>query len=669
MQLTNLTIRDILTQDAKLTFLVGAGSSVDAPSCQPAGRAMMDDIIRYTCSESEIEDILKIKDLRFEQLIGIIQDGFDKELAIINYYDQCDKPNLQHFYLAEMIIKGHFVMTTNFDYLIEFALLELGVPKEEIKIIITKEDFEKYNNPEQLYNQGIKSLYKIHGSTRNLIEDQSTRNTLISTIKAFGSNKEGLNIFQVEPFKRELFNNISKDRTLVIMGYSGSDDFDVVPTLKILDRIKDVVWINFVYDDEGKERSYEIESDDEPINPTEKVNQILYEIQRMNYADHVYRIDVNTSRMIKELVQDKSKISLENFSLSAIEWLENNIKIPNEFLKYYIPYRIYYEFDMYDDAMRCLQLVLQLAKDSENQSWESNATYHIGQILLAKGNHEEALKLFERSLAIEDWLGNLEKKLIILNRLGGISESIGDYMKAFARYETALFISKEINDLSAKALSLSNIGSIYQLKGQYQDAFNLYIEALKIEEQLGDLKNKAMILSKIGGIYFYLKNFQDALKWLEEALKVNELLGDFSEMAAQINNIGIIYKFLGNLPKAKENYERSLNIAKQLGNQKGIAMSIESIGKIYIAQNDYKTAIKMLQEALIMNEKLGDLPGKVRIFSDIGMIYYKKGNYQESLERFENALLIQTKLGLDDHSDSATLKKNIDAIKKKLNIT
>jgi len=75
LKLTNLTIRDILTQDAKLTFLIGAGSSVDAPSCQPAGRAMMDDILRYTCSESEIENIIKIEDLRFEQLIGIIQDG------------------------------------------------------------------------------------------------------------------------------------------------------------------------------------------------------------------------------------------------------------------------------------------------------------------------------------------------------------------------------------------------------------------------------------------------------------------------------------------------------------------------------------------------------------------------------------------------------------------
>ena len=38
MNLTNLTIQDLFTKDAKLTFLVGAGCSVDAPSCLAAGQ-------------------------------------------------------------------------------------------------------------------------------------------------------------------------------------------------------------------------------------------------------------------------------------------------------------------------------------------------------------------------------------------------------------------------------------------------------------------------------------------------------------------------------------------------------------------------------------------------------------------------------------------------------
>ncbi|GAG86591.1 unnamed protein product [marine sediment metagenome] len=131
MKLTNLTIKDLITPDAKLTFLVGAGCSVDAPSCLPAGKEMMDALIDYTCVESEVPKIKEIKELRFEQLIEILSEKLDPELKIIDFYGLCDKPNLQHFFLAEMMKQGQFVLTTNFDFLIEHALEQSGVPKRQ----------------------------------------------------------------------------------------------------------------------------------------------------------------------------------------------------------------------------------------------------------------------------------------------------------------------------------------------------------------------------------------------------------------------------------------------------------------------------------------------------------------------------------------------------------
>ena len=117
MSLVNLSIKDLLLDDLNLTFLVGAGCSVDSPSCLPDTKAMMEAIIRYTCAESEIEKILGLENLSFETLLAIIQEQFDPELKIIDYYELCDKPNIQHYFLAEMIDNGHIVLTTNFDFL------------------------------------------------------------------------------------------------------------------------------------------------------------------------------------------------------------------------------------------------------------------------------------------------------------------------------------------------------------------------------------------------------------------------------------------------------------------------------------------------------------------------------------------------------------------------
>ncbi|MGC7940703.1 hypothetical protein, partial [Pandoraea pneumonica] len=85
-------------------------------------------------------------------------------------------------------------MTTNFDSLIEYALLNSEVPHEKIIPIITKFDFEEYDNPIQLFKKGFKTVYKIYGCPRNIISGEDTRDSIVGTIRALGLNKERKNI-------------------------------------------------------------------------------------------------------------------------------------------------------------------------------------------------------------------------------------------------------------------------------------------------------------------------------------------------------------------------------------------------------------------------------------------------------------------------------------------
>ena len=559
MRLTNLTIRDLINPDSKLTFLAGAGCSIDPPSCLPAGRAMMDAIIDYTCAESEIEGIKKLKNLRFEALVEIIREQLDKELKIIDFYGLCDKPNLQHLFLADMINKGSFVITTNFDFLIEYALLQLGVPDDDIVPVITREDFEEFQDPYEQFEEGKKTVYKIHGSTKNIITKKPTRKSLIATIKAFGSNKEGENVFQLESFKQPAFANITENRSLVIVGYSGSDDFDIVPTLQVLKNLNNIIWINYVHDDEGKELIYEITTDvrDEP-EELDKVDQILVEIKRMNNKVPVYKVNANTHRIVNEILDDKPKLSSEKFSVNTLDWLKKNIRLPSEMEKYYISYKIYWDLDIYDKAMTC----------SEN------------------------------SLRIAEELGDLNEKATALNNIGIIYNIQGNYPGALRRYEKALQIAEQLGDLSGNAIALNNIGEIYRAQGNYSEALKRYEEALQIDEQLGNLSGKAIRLNNIGGIQHAQGNYPEALKLYEEALQIAEQLGNLNGKATRLSNIGMIYRAQGNYPEALMRYEEALQIAEQLGNLSGKATYLNNIGMIYNAQGKYSEALKRYEEAL-----------------------------------------------------------------------
>ena len=130
---------------------------------------------------------------------------------------------------------------------------------------------------------------------------ESTKESLIVTLKELGKNKEGKNIFQIEPFKQKLFRTILKNRILVVMGYSGYDDFDIIPTLKILTNLKKIIWINHIKDLNYEGEITEINKlGQKPLNKKSKVDSLLLEIKKMNYVSKLYKIIIVNGNKSRE---------------------------------------------------------------------------------------------------------------------------------------------------------------------------------------------------------------------------------------------------------------------------------------------------------------------------------------------------------------------------------
>ncbi len=664
MKAVDINLKDLLKENSELTFLVGAGCSVDAPSNLPTGLLMMEAIVNYFFPKSEINKILtfvKSGTLRFEALIEIIGEKLSDKLAIIEYYGLCNKPNAQHFFLAEMIKGGNFVITTNFDFLIEYALLKSCVSKEDIVPVITKEDYEKYNNPKDLYKQGKRTVYKIHGSIKNIITEESTRNSLVATIQGFGLNKEGLNIFQIEPFKRPLFDNISNNCSLIVMGYSGNDDFDIVPTLKVLKNLDCLFWFNFVEHDQGKQQVYEFEAIDP--NYTNKTNQILVDIKRADNIIHVYRVDVNTSRIINELVDGTiSKIS-ENFDLNPYKWFKEKIKIQDDIVKYKVAYEIYKNFDMFRDALRCLEKILTIATELEDIHKKAYALNNIGLIYEKRGNHDEAIKWYKKTLDICKNIHYLAGKMAVLNNIAGIHRARGNFPEGLKLYKEALKISEELGDLPKKLTYINNIGQIYYAQGNYVEALKAYEKVLKHDEQTGNLLKKAIRLNNIGQIYTELGKFEEALRKHKEALMINEQLSNLSGMTNDLNNIGEIFRHQENYDDALTQYEKALKIDEKINDLSGKAVILNNIGLIYKVKQDYNMALNHFKDAFKIHDSLRELEGKASSLRNIADIYNLKNNLTEALNFYEEALKIFEQLGA--LSKIANLLNNIGTIYQK----
>ncbi len=623
-------LNNLFKKKEKLVFLIGAGCSVDSPSCLPAGRKMIETMVRYTCPETEISKILKIEELRFEALVEIIRDRLDDELKVIEYYSQCNKPNIQHFFLADMIRKGQFVMTTNFDLLIEHALLQLSVPKKEIIPVITKEDFIKYTDPNKLLKKKKKTLYKIHGSTVNLITGEDTKESLVATIQAFGSNKTGMNIFEIEPFKRSLFDNITDKRSLIVLGYSGSDDFDIVPTLKVLKNLKNIIWLNFVKNDEGIARAYELNPiSGQNFNNFDKIDRILLEIKQMKYVEHVYRIDVNTSRMIKELMDFTPEISPDRWNLNPSDWLLENIKTPDKKMKLGIAHSIYFELNMYDDAMRILKEFIQEAEASNDS------------LALARG----------------------------YSRIGRIYRDRGNIQEAFVWFMKAVPIARPLGDVLLKVRIFYNLGLILKRRGNFEEAMKLYKEALDDAVKYDKREAKATLINGIAAIYAEQRNYSESSKLYNEALTINEELGNLKGMSVILNNIGMIYYDQHNFPKALEYYEKSIQISKELSDLSNESLVLNNMGAAYQGQMNLQGALDKYNEALQINDRLQDDLGRANCFNNIGTINYHLMRLPDSLKNFEDALQTLNSIGMGNSPRAKLLEENVAQVKSYLAMT
>ncbi|MFX1311992.1 MAG: tetratricopeptide repeat protein, partial [Promethearchaeota archaeon] len=447
----DLKVEDLLDDGHNYNIIAGAGCSIDAPSNIPSSNKIMEEIIKFTCAKSEIENILQIEGLRFEILLEIIRSLLDNDLKILEYLEQCTNPNFIHFFLAEMIFQGNNVITTNFDFLIEYAIIKSNKNKDSIISVITEDDFRHFKNIIDYKNTNKKFLFKIHGAPKDILTNRDTRDYFLSLIKKIGSYKSEFNLFFVEPYKGVLFNQLFNKSIIILIGYSGQNDFDIVPILKKYHKMRRIIWINHVEIDDEKEKIIEIiKNREDSAENLDDLDKILLEIKNQNPNIELYRIDTNVRRFLKKIIDFEPKFGVNNFSLDFSDWLVNNIDIPNMMMKYLIPHVIYFNFDRYEDSFRCGIRALEHIYEKDHQSHKHLILNNIGWIYYKMGNYSEAIEHFEEAATIAHELGYIDREMIYLSNLGEIYERIRNFPFAIQKYEKAMKIAENTSNLMEK---------------------------------------------------------------------------------------------------------------------------------------------------------------------------------------------------------------------------
>ena len=338
----NKKVESILINPSACAFFAGAGISIPSPSLLPSANAFIDNIIGYITTENNYKKIItdnlfnnkKSSEivgnfLRFETLMAKIAMCVDPQLEILKVYTNCSKPNFYHYFLAKQLDNGAIIVTTNFDNLIEIACHELSIDYniivDESEIINFCKDSNKFKNP----------ILKLHGGYNVIGNNKKIRSgpiNLKATLMQVGRN---FNNFTDNTLS-ELLSIIFQKRHVCIIGYSGCDDFDIMPIMKKINIRNGMTWIQHDQNiNKFVQYGKKFRQKKENLDKSSYIEFFLYELSK--------KIDSNDIVFIRGETESILKIDPIATNSSIYDWKSYFLKWKKHFLKrkhiviYYYP--------------------------------------------------------------------------------------------------------------------------------------------------------------------------------------------------------------------------------------------------------------------------------------------------------------------------------------------
>jgi tetratricopeptide (TPR) repeat protein len=569
-----ISLDSLFQKESSFCFLAGSGISIDSPSNLPCGYHFTRSVIEDLMPRSKIEEILQFCDserynmqiqgefLRFEKLMDYVSE-FDPDLHLLDFYGNCTSPNLIHYFLAHMATRKNTVTTTNFDSLIEIALTKIGINKDQIHPLIHPSDYESVNSTDRLSPNKF-NIYKLHGSLNDIRTGLDSRSSLQATISQIADSTG--TYFKLPKFKLTPFSTILETHDLIVLGYSGLDDFDIFPTIQNIKSSKKIIWITHKNDIHASEAQIQILKESDQNISMDRTGLNLLSLERS--PENLFRVYVNTADLVKWLWNRYLPLNAPQLLDTGEKLTLKKYKIP-EVSKWNLCGSIFFDLNYMNQANDTLVSALELARKEKDIPHQIRILQNLVKVEFRKhgSGHLAALKtdlikdyLRESlKLAKENQLHYLEMQHYFL--AGELDEprwlDTAEY-----NYLDGIKLAKKLNDNYHILYGNICLARINRKRFQWWDGDN-YLDEVYFKSDEIDFKLQILSSNERACIDAGTGDFEGSIFEFKETLKIIDKVGDLQKWFEVSWNMATLYEYAGLYSKAVEIYKDLLDFVKK----------------------------------------------------------------------------------------------------------
>jgi len=319
----------------------------------------------------------------------------------------------------------------------------------------------------------------------------------------------------------------------------------------------------------------------------------IIKVNHKNYDDLEYAIYKNKYDTVKmRMFLRKSEVA--NYAYGQAF---SNIVLGN----------LYRNKSLFNQSRNFLNNALTISRDNYLKEYEIISLNMLGVVDRRQDNvrsaldyHQEALMLAEATV---EKTKSIRKSIAVShNSMGNIYLVLKEQDLALEAFNKSLKIEESVGNKRGLAINHHNIGAIYEDNGNLDRALKSFQKSLAYNEEMDSDIGRIICNNSIGGIYIKQKKFEEALKIIKPTIALAEEKQDQFYIASAYINLGWAQNQLGQLNLAKKNLEKGLEVAKKYDLKSSIAeahFQLSSIsekkGNSKIALEQYKTAVEVDQ--------------------------------------------------------------------------